>query len=96
MAMTRTDQRGGAGGDALRDDDHQPVTRDENGRERLKRHRTEVAGRVWIPDIWGHEDLLKDWVDCSAFDSPLVSGKISSARAALVKEARRANTSDCE
>ncbi|KAK4798243.1 hypothetical protein SAY86_030569 [Trapa natans] len=66
----------------------QPVLKDENGRERLKRHRTEVAGQVWIPDIWGQEDLLMDWVDCSSFDSSLAISKIMSARAALVNEGR--------
>ncbi|KAF5940605.1 hypothetical protein HYC85_021772 [Camellia sinensis] len=60
-----------------------------NGRERLKRHRVEVAGRIWIPDIWGQEDLLKDWIDCTGFDaSKLKSNNIMSARAALVKEGR--------
>ncbi|KAF3441661.1 hypothetical protein FNV43_RR15576 [Rhamnella rubrinervis] len=63
-----------------------------SGRERLKRHRSEVAGRVWIPDIWGQEELLKDWVDCSAFDASLVPTGIMSARAALVHEGRRANS----
>ncbi|KAJ8754717.1 hypothetical protein K2173_012106 [Erythroxylum novogranatense] len=62
------------------------------GRERLKRHRIEMAGRVWIPDIWGQEELLKDWIDCSAFDSSLVPGGIMSARASLVEEGRRANS----
>lgn len=62
---------------------------EDNGRERLKRHRIEVAGRVWIPDIWGQEDMLKDWIDCSAFDSCLVSTNIMSARAALAREATR-------
>jgi hypothetical protein len=38
---------------------------DAGVRERLKRHSVEVAGRVWIPDIWGQEELLKDWIDCS-------------------------------
>ncbi|KAI4364064.1 hypothetical protein MLD38_020203 [Melastoma candidum] len=61
-----------------------------NGRERLKRHRSEVAGRVWIPEIWGQEELLKDWVDCTVFDSSLVTSKIMSAKAALVEEGRRA------
>ncbi|KAI4378550.1 hypothetical protein MLD38_016014 [Melastoma candidum] len=61
-----------------------------NGRERLKRHRSEVAGRIWIPEIWGQEELLKDWVDCTVFDSSLVPSKIMLAKAALVKEARRA------
>lgn len=80
----------GDGDDVLKR--HWPVLEDDNGRERLKRHRTEVAGEVWIPDLWGQEDLLMDWVDCSAFDTPLVLGKIVSARAALVDEGRKANT----
>lgn len=61
-----------------------------NGRERLKRHRIDVAGRVWIPDIWGQEEMLKDWIDCSAFNASLVPRGIMSARAALVQEGRRA------
>ncbi|XWS59496.1 hypothetical protein CRYUN_Cryun08bG0127200 [Craigia yunnanensis] len=65
---------------------------EDNGRERLKRHRTEVAGRVWIPEIWGQEKLLKDWIDCSAFDASLVPSGNMSARAALVEEGRRANS----
>lgn len=64
----------------------------DTGRERLKRHRREIAGRVWIPEIWGQEELLKDWIDCSTFDTCLVPAGISSARAALVEEARRAAT----
>ncbi|KAL3716074.1 hypothetical protein ACJRO7_007787 [Eucalyptus globulus] len=63
-----------------------------NGRERLKRHRIEVAGRAWIPDIWGQEELLKDWVDCSAFEASFLPAKIMSAKAALVEEGRRANS----
>ncbi|XWS66679.1 hypothetical protein CRYUN_Cryun05aG0221500 [Craigia yunnanensis] len=59
-----------------------------NGRERLKRHRIEVAGKDWIPEIWGQEELLKDWIDCSAFDASLVASGIMSARAALVEEGR--------
>ncbi|GFZ02492.1 hypothetical protein Acr_15g0011020 [Actinidia rufa] len=65
-----------------------------NGRERLKRHRVEVAGGVWIPDMWGQEELLKDWIDCTAFDASLVKSNIMSARAALVQEGRlRASSS---
>ncbi|XP_030531717.1 protein BIC1-like [Rhodamnia argentea] len=64
-----------------------------NGRERLKRHRVEAAGRAWIPDIWGHEELLKDWVDCSAFEASFVPAKIMLAKAALVGEGRRASSS---
>ncbi|XP_051149159.1 protein BIC1-like [Andrographis paniculata] len=59
-------------------------------RERLRRHQTEVAaGRVWIPEIWGEEDFLKDWIDCSAFDAALAATPILSAREALVEEGRR-------
>ncbi|XP_012066494.1 protein BIC1 [Jatropha curcas] len=64
----------------------------DSGCERLRRHRIEVAGRVWIPDIWGQEELLKDWIDCSAFDAPLMPNSIMSARAALVEEGRRATS----
>ncbi|XP_027350554.1 uncharacterized protein LOC113861742 [Abrus precatorius] len=64
---------------------------EDSGRERLKRHRVEVAGRVWIPEIWGQEELLKDWIDCTAFDAPLVPSTITMARAALVEECSRAN-----
>lgn len=65
---------------------------EDNGRERLKRHRIDVAGRVWIPDIWGQEEMLKDWIDCSAFDASLFPSGIVSARAALVQEGRRAHS----
>ncbi|KAI3471820.1 hypothetical protein Pfo_028473 [Paulownia fortunei] len=63
-----------------------------SGRERLKRHRVEVAGRVWIPDMWGQENFLKDWIDCAAFDASLVNSSIMSARDSLVEEGRRANS----
>ncbi|RVW62395.1 hypothetical protein VitviT2T_023362 [Vitis vinifera] len=66
---------------------------EDSGRDRLKRHRVEVAGRVWIPDIWGQEELMKDWTDCSVFDASLVSSRIMSARAALMAEGRRPNSS---
>ncbi|KAL2509208.1 hypothetical protein Fot_32855 [Forsythia ovata] len=67
-------------------------TVEESGRERLKRHRVEVAGRVWIPDTWGQEDFLKDWIDCTAFDSSLLNNNIMSARVSLVEQGRRANS----
>ncbi|KAI9090616.1 hypothetical protein K1719_028469 [Acacia pycnantha] len=65
------------------------VEADDCGRERLKRHRVEVAGRVWIPEMWGQEELLKDWINCSAFDAPFVPSRIMTARAALVQQGRR-------
>ncbi|KAL5216706.1 hypothetical protein ABZP36_008107 [Zizania latifolia] len=58
----------------------------ESTRERLKRHRREMAGRVWVPDMWGQEKLLKDWVDCAVFDRPLVPPDLLTARRALVAE----------
>ncbi|KAK7396685.1 hypothetical protein VNO78_17842 [Psophocarpus tetragonolobus] len=64
---------------------------EDSGRERLKQHRVEVAGRVWIPEIWGQEELLKDWIDCTAFDAPLVPSRISTAREALVEDCTRVN-----
>ncbi|GKV31799.1 hypothetical protein SLEP1_g40465 [Rubroshorea leprosula] len=65
---------------------------EDNGRERLKRHRVEVAGRVWIPEIWGQEEFLKDWIDCSAFDESLVPNGIVPARTALAREGRPAKS----
>lgn len=62
---------------------------EDSGREKLKKHRVEVAGRVWIPDIWGQEEFLKDWVDCAAFDDSLFPNGLLSARSALVEEGRR-------
>lgn len=60
---------------------------EESARERLKRHRTEMAGRVRIPDMWGQERLLKDWVDCAVFDRPLAATTgLLNARDALVAE----------
>ncbi|KAF8020317.1 hypothetical protein BT93_G0889 [Corymbia citriodora subsp. variegata] len=60
-----------------------------SGRERLKRHRDEVAGRVPIPDSWGQESFLKDWMDYSAFDALLAPKGIASAREALMAEGGR-------
>ncbi|CAH1432364.1 unnamed protein product [Lactuca virosa] len=64
------------------------VVEEESGRERLKRHRVEMSGRVWIPDIWGQEDLLKKWIDCTVFDSSLEKNSVMSAREALIQEGR--------
>ncbi|KAE8682449.1 Tubulin/FtsZ family protein isoform 1 [Hibiscus syriacus] len=58
------------------------------GRERLKRHREEVAG-ISIPDKWGKEDLLTDWMDYSSFDSLLAPSGLASALKALIAEGRR-------
>ena len=58
-----------------------------SGRERLKRHREEVAGRVLVPEKWGKEELMKDWIDYSSFDKLLIPNGIRSAREALTLEA---------
>ncbi|KAK9055420.1 hypothetical protein SSX86_026503 [Deinandra increscens subsp. villosa] len=63
------------------------------GREKLKRHRMEMAGRVWIPDIWGQEDLLKKWIDCTVFDASVERSSVMSAREALIQEGGRSNLS---
>ncbi|KAL8213821.1 hypothetical protein R6Q57_003270 [Mikania cordata] len=76
------------GGDTTKPPPPEVAAVEESGRERIKRHRVEMAGRVWIPDIWGHEDLLKGWIDCSVFDSSLGNKTIMSARAALMQEGR--------
>lgn len=64
----------------------------DSGRERLKRHRDEVAGRVSIPDRWGQENFLKDWIDYSTFDALLAPKGVSSAREALIAEGQRATS----
>ena len=69
------------------------TTTTTTGHERLKRHREEVSGKVMIPDTWGQENLLTDWIDYSSFDKLLAPKGITSAREALVAEGRRARTS---
>ncbi|KAG6479929.1 hypothetical protein ZIOFF_063405 [Zingiber officinale] len=76
VKSSRTDERAPDAGHELGDVRAATVAEEaaaaESGRERLKRHRTEMGGRVWIPEIWGQESLLKDWTDGSVFDRPLV------------------------
>ncbi|KAL4611705.1 hypothetical protein ACB092_08G144700 [Castanea dentata] len=64
----------------------------ESGRERLKRHREEVAGRVLIPDTWGQEGLLKDWIDYSSFDNLLAPKGLMSARESLISQGGRGSS----
>ncbi|WOK97324.1 hypothetical protein Cni_G06032 [Canna indica] len=66
---------------------------DESGRERLRRHRMEMAGQVWIPEMWGQESMLKDWIDSSVFDRFLVPKGLLSAREAMVVEGCRRRNS---
>ncbi|KDP33126.1 hypothetical protein JCGZ_13573 [Jatropha curcas] len=71
--------------------DNEASRKDFVGRERLKRHREEVAGQVSIPETWSQENFLKDWVDYSSFDNLLAPNGIASARQALMAEGRRAS-----
>jgi len=59
---------------------------EDSTRERLKRHRREMAGRVRVPEMWGQEKLLKDWVDCAVFDRPMVPTGLLTARRALIAD----------
>ncbi|PKU65399.1 protein BIC1-like [Dendrobium catenatum] len=60
---------------------------EETGPERLNRLRSEMAGKVWIPEIWGQEGLLEEWSDCTAFDRSMAPDRLLlSARRALVAE----------
>ncbi|CAK9320171.1 unnamed protein product [Citrullus colocynthis] len=70
-------------------DTSSPLASEENGRERLKRHRVAVAGQVWIPEKWGKEEFLKDWIDGSAFEASLFPSGVVSARRALARDAKR-------
>ncbi|KAL8496366.1 hypothetical protein ACS0TY_020179 [Phlomoides rotata] len=48
-----------------------------------------VSSRVVIPERWGQEGLLKDWIDGSTFDAMLAPPKEAAlAREALVAQAR--------
>ncbi|KAK9938853.1 hypothetical protein M0R45_015570 [Rubus argutus] len=83
---------GGGGPNDLVGLQNMPAVADmSSGRERLKRHQEEVAGHVTIPDSWGQEELLKDWIDYSPFDALMVPKGLSSAREALAMEGRRRN-----
>ncbi|KAL3530397.1 hypothetical protein ACH5RR_009719 [Cinchona calisaya] len=62
------------------------------GREKLFRQWNEAAGRVHIPEKWGQEAFLKDWIDCSLFDAFLAPKGVVSAREALVAEGKREGT----
>lgn len=72
----------------LRDGNKHETVLPESTRERLKRHRIEMAGRVSVPDSWGQEKLLKEWIDYSSFDALLAPSGIAMARKALVAERR--------
>ncbi|KAF3627070.1 hypothetical protein FXO37_30057 [Capsicum annuum] len=58
----------------------------------LKRHWREVEGRVYVPESWGHEGSLREWMDCSSFDTILAPKGIELARKALMSQGKRARS----
>ncbi|EPS58384.1 hypothetical protein M569_16431, partial [Genlisea aurea] len=62
------------------------------GLEKLEMHRSAVAGRISVPDAWGQEEFLKDWIDCTVFDAPIVSSRVSTAKALLIGDVRRSDS----
>lgn len=63
------------------------------GRERLKRLREEVTmEKVNIPENWGQEPKLKDWMDYTMFDAFFPHTLIVTARDALIANAREAKS----
>ncbi|KAL2511091.1 hypothetical protein Adt_16691 [Abeliophyllum distichum] len=73
----------------------QASVKEYSGREKLKRHWNEVAGKILIPERWGREGFLKEWVDYSSFDAVLAPNGVVSAREALVAEARTSFKKGC-
>lgn len=63
-----------------------------SGREKIFRHWTEVAESVCIPEKWGQEPFLKDWMDNSLFDALLAPKGAVSAREALIGERKQEGT----
>ncbi|MED6169210.1 hypothetical protein PIB30_019321 [Stylosanthes scabra] len=67
---------------------------EETGRERLKRHREEVKGRVKIPEDWGQEKMMKEWIDYTTFDALFAPHTvIVAARDALIADGRKTTSS---
>lgn len=63
-----------------------------SGREKLKRHWTKVGGRVFVPEKWGQEGNLREWMDYSSFDTLLAPKGLNSAREALISQGKRARS----
>ncbi|CAN4107263.1 unnamed protein product [Withania somnifera] len=63
-----------------------------SGREKLKRHWKEVGGRICVPERWGHEASLREWMDCSSFDKILAPNGLKSAHEALISQGKPARS----
>ncbi|CAJ2660186.1 unnamed protein product [Trifolium pratense] len=64
------------------------------GRERLKRHREEMKGKVKVPENWEKEKKLKEWVDYTKFDALIFAphALIVTARDALIADVRKSRS----
>ncbi|MCO5585678.1 hypothetical protein L7F22_054752 [Adiantum nelumboides] len=56
------------------------------GRQRLQLHCLQVSGKVTIPDKWGCEQQLQEWVSYGIVEDALRPAGLMSARTALVSE----------
>ena len=64
------------------------------GRQRLQRHWMETGGNVCIPEIWGREQHLEEWVSYGIVEDALRPAGLMAARAALINtDVRRRKTS---
>lgn len=59
------------------------------GLPRLQVYRSAMAGKVIIPDTWGWEQYLQDWVSYGEVEDALRPAGLISARNALVSESQR-------
>ncbi|KAH7404699.1 hypothetical protein KP509_15G039100 [Ceratopteris richardii] len=59
------------------------------GRQRLQEYRMQMSGKVVIPDSWGREEQLQDWVTYGIVEDALRPAGLMAARAALVNECQR-------
>ncbi|KAM3202082.1 hypothetical protein P3L10_029706 [Capsicum annuum] len=66
---------------------------EEEGPLKLKRHWTKVGGRVYVPEKWEHEGSLREWMDCSSFDTILAPKGIELTRKALMSQGKQARSS---
>jgi hypothetical protein len=70
------------------------VVEEITGRERLKRHREEMKGKVKVPENWEKEKKLKEWVDYTKFDALIFAphALIVTARDALIADVRKSRS----
>ncbi|MCO5549980.1 hypothetical protein L7F22_003457 [Adiantum nelumboides] len=62
---------------------------DRCGRARLQHHWIQVGGKVMIPDTWGLERHLQEWVNFGLVEDAFRPSGLMSARSALVADCQR-------